>query len=159
MNTAPRESIEISGESGHQGLAFTRAHFGNFSLVERHATDELHLKVPLADGADGRRPRRGKRFRQHFIQRVLLSLTLLGGIFKADERLGQARAELIRLGAQICIAQVSEARLEGIDFVDQLRVLLNISSVGGAGDRNAWARGANERLLGLSPVEPVAQSP
>ena len=43
--TVAREGVEEYGERGHEGLAFTRCHFGNLSLGQHDAAEELHVVV------------------------------------------------------------------------------------------------------------------
>ena len=51
-----REGVEEHGEGGHEGLTFTRCHFGYFALMQHHAAEELHVvvhHVPLCVVAAG----------------------------------------------------------------------------------------------------------
>ena len=66
--------------------------------MQRDATDQLHVKVPHAERAQRRLAHHGERLRQQVIQR--------GALF-------QARAELVRLGAQRLVG-------EGLDLVLKL---------------------------------------
>ncbi len=45
------ESVEIAGEGGDEGLAFSGLHFGDFAGVEGHASDHLDVEVAHADDA------------------------------------------------------------------------------------------------------------
>ena len=53
MHTHAGKSIQIHRQGCHQGLTFTRGHFGNETTMQRNTTDELHIEmhhIPL----DGR---------------------------------------------------------------------------------------------------------
>ena len=54
VHAAPGERVEIDRQRRHQRLAFAGLHFGNASLVQDHAADELHVEVPLTERALGR---------------------------------------------------------------------------------------------------------
>ncbi len=45
MHAAARERAEEHGEGGHEGLAFTCGHLGDFALSQDDAADELHVVV------------------------------------------------------------------------------------------------------------------
>ena len=45
MNSLAGQRVEISRQGSHQSLAFTCTHLGNLTLMQRHATDELHVEM------------------------------------------------------------------------------------------------------------------
>ena len=51
VNTLAFERVQISGERGDQGLAFTCAHFSDLAGVQHRATDQLHIEVTHAERA------------------------------------------------------------------------------------------------------------
>ena len=51
MHALTRQAIEIRRQSGDQGLAFTRFHFGNPAEVQRCSTHQLHVIVTLPNDA------------------------------------------------------------------------------------------------------------
>ncbi len=51
---APGQSVQISRQGRHQGLAFARAHLGNLALVQNQAADHLHIEMAHAGRAHAR---------------------------------------------------------------------------------------------------------
>ena len=45
MHAAPGEAIQIQRQRRHQRLALTRPHLCDLSVMQRHAADELHIKM------------------------------------------------------------------------------------------------------------------
>ena len=45
MHPLTRQAIEISRQGSHQRFTLTRSHFGNFTVVQHHTTDQLHIVV------------------------------------------------------------------------------------------------------------------
>ena len=43
MHAIARQGIQEHRKGGHQGLAFTRGHFGNLALMQHDAAEELHV--------------------------------------------------------------------------------------------------------------------
>ena len=64
----PRERVEVQGQRRHQRLAFTRRHLCDVTLVQRDATDELHIKVAQAQRAQRRFARDRKRLGQQLVE-------------------------------------------------------------------------------------------
>jgi len=60
MHTLARQCIEITGQGRHQGFALAGAHFRNRALMQHHAADELHVKMPLAKHTLGSLAHSGK---------------------------------------------------------------------------------------------------
>ncbi len=58
MDTFPGQGVEVAGQDGHQGLAFTGLHFRDPALVQHDAADELdrvgaHAQNPVRSFPDG----------------------------------------------------------------------------------------------------------
>ena len=53
VDALARQGVQIGGESRHEGLALTCAHFGYGAFVKHHAADHLHIEVALAKAAPG----------------------------------------------------------------------------------------------------------
>ncbi len=47
----PGQRVQVHRQGGHQGLAFTGLHFGDFALVQHHPADQLHVIVTQAHGS------------------------------------------------------------------------------------------------------------
>ena len=45
MDAASAQGIEIDGKRGNERLALTCRHFGDATLVQHHAADQLHIEV------------------------------------------------------------------------------------------------------------------
>ena len=91
------EGVEVGGQGGHQGLTFTGLHFGNTTLMEDDAADELDAVGTEAQDTVCRFPTGGKGFGEDVVQ---------GGAA------GQACLELVGLGTELFIG-------EGFVFVGQ----------------------------------------
>src|SRR4051812_10780311 len=50
MHALTRQSVQIGWQRGYERLTFARTHLGNITVVEDHAADELHIKMPLSEG-------------------------------------------------------------------------------------------------------------
>ena len=44
MHTFTDQCIQINRHRRHQCFSFTRCHLGNFPLMQRHSTDQLHIE-------------------------------------------------------------------------------------------------------------------
>ena len=103
VDPAPGERVEVEGQRGDQGLPLARPHLGDLAAVEDHAAHQLHVEVALAVGALAGLARRGEGLGQQVVERLAL---------------GQALPELLRLGAQLLVAQLLELRLQPVDDLD-----------------------------------------
>ena len=90
MHTFARQGIEVGRQRGHQGLALAGAHFGDAPLMQRDATDELHIEVAHLHDATGRLTHDRKSLGQQLVEGCPGPQTL---------------AELDRLGTQGLVAQ------------------------------------------------------
>ena len=60
MDAFPGKRVQEDGKRRDEGLALTRLHFGNLSLVKRDPTHELNVVMPLPKRALGRLADAGK---------------------------------------------------------------------------------------------------
>ena len=103
MHAIAGEGIEIGGEGGNKGLAFTRAHFRDAAFMQHHAANQLHIEMALAEHALGGFAYGGEGRHQQFIQRAA------GGQFST---------EFICAGAQSLIREGGDFGLQSIDGRD-----------------------------------------
>ena len=125
-----RQGIQVQREGRHQGLTFTRLHFGNLTLVQHDTADNLHIKgnhIPgqlmTADHARcshqtaARILHRCERFGQNRIQRFPLS---------------QARLEFHRLLLQFLLRKALILFFQRIDLMHQRHNPLDITLILGS---------------------------
>ncbi len=100
MHALAGECVQIDRERRHQGLAFAGLHLGDAAPMQHHAAQELHVEMPLAQGAFGRLAHGGEGIDQEVVQ------PLAGGM-----------AALQPVGAlpELLIAELSQARLQRVD--------------------------------------------
>jgi hypothetical protein len=84
------QCVQVHGQRGHQGLAFSGLHLGDLALVEHHAAHELHVEMPLPYSAPARLADGGKGLGQQIVE---LLLVLVSGL------------ELVGLGPQFSIVE------------------------------------------------------
>src|SRR4051812_27679146 len=68
VNSLSIQGIEIRRQCGDKSFSLACSHFGNATGVKYHATDELDIKMPLAERAAGSFADNCKSFRQYLIQ-------------------------------------------------------------------------------------------
>ena len=91
MNAQARQGVEVSGQCGHQCLAFAGSHFGNAPLVQHHAAHQLGGKMLHAQHPAAGLPHNRVGLRQQVIQRFSFRQT-------APEFLGFVPQRLIAQG-------------------------------------------------------------
>ena len=106
VHPAAGEGVEVGGHGGHQGLAFTGLHFGDFALVQHDAADDLDVEGAHPQDADRGFPGCGKGLGQKVIQGLVRLQALLeeGG-----------------LGLELGVGQGPVFRLQSGDAVHQRR--------------------------------------
>jgi hypothetical protein len=109
VHAVARQRIQIHRQRGGQRLAFAGAHFGDLSVVKRHAAEQLHVEMAHLHDALGALAHGGKSFGQQGIEGFAL---------------GDAVLELQRLGAQPIVAELLELGFERIDALHRLAILL-----------------------------------
>src|SRR5436190_11114865 len=114
------QRIEIDRQRRHQRLALAGAHLGDLAGVQRHAADQLDVEVAHLEGPLARLADSGEGLGKERVER-------LAG--------GDASAELFGLGTQLGVAQLLERRLERVDLLHDLPVLLEQPVVATAEDR------------------------
>ena len=82
VNAVPGQRVQIARQRRHQRLAFAGLHFGNLALVQHHAADQLHVKVPHVHRAPSRLAHHCKRLGQNLVQSLLFRLD--PGLFVAS---------------------------------------------------------------------------
>ena len=110
VNTLARQSVEVHRQGCGQRLAFTRAHFRNLAVVQRHAAQQLHIEMAHLHDTLGAFAHHGKRLGQQRIQRFPARNTVL---------------ELLRLGLQRRIVQLFKGWLQRIDAFNGFAELLD----------------------------------
>ena len=100
--TTSGERIEVGWQCRNQRLAFASAHLRNLSLMQDDATNQLHIEVAHAGGADAGFPDDGKCLRQNFVQgcslesfALFLVLCTGHGLLQLFFENGGARAQFI----------------------------------------------------------------
>jgi hypothetical protein len=73
----PVERVEVGRQGRDEGLALTGLHLGDIALVQGRPAHELHVEVPLAQGAFGRLPHRRERLGQEVIEGGAIGEALL----------------------------------------------------------------------------------
>ena len=113
------QGVEVSGQGGYQGLAFTGLHFGDTALVKDDAADELDPVGAHAQHPPGRLPAGSKGLGQDIVQRLTVLETLLkfGG-----------------LGLQLLVCQGLVLLLQRFDLIHQRRDGLDFALGGGPED-------------------------
>ena len=102
MHPFSRQGVEVSGEGGHQGLAFAGFHLGDAALVQDNAAHHLHPVGPQADDTPGGLPAGGERLGQDAIQRLAV---------------GQALFQLRGLGLKLGVGKGLVLLLQGVHFI------------------------------------------
>ena len=146
VDAAAGERVQVAGKRGDQRLAFAGLHLGDLSLVEDHAADELDVEVAHADGAAAGLAHDGEGLGQDigeggFFGGVDLSPDLgragfdgVGRDRHAADSLGDARAKLNRLQAEIVVRERLDSGLKGVDLGDGGHQALDSAFVRGAED-------------------------
>ena len=119
MATLARKGVEVDGERRGESLAFARAHFGDLTVVEHHAADQLHVVVAHAEHANRGFAHHGERFGQELIRRFAL---------------GDAFAEFSGLGLQFLVRERLHGGFELVDRFALAAILLDQAVVAAAED-------------------------
>ena len=117
MHAFAFQGVKISGERGDQRFAFAGFHFGDHTLVQNDAADQLHVIMSLAERSSGSLAHHGKSFRQQ----VVKSFPLF-----------QALAELRRFRLQLFVAEFNRLRFQRVDLVDCFILLFDKAVIGAA---------------------------
>ena len=109
VHALARQGVEVGRERRDEGLALTGLHLGDVALVQGGAAHDLHVEVPLAEGALARLADGGERLREEHVERLALV---------------EALTETLGLVAQLLVGELLEVGLEGIDLLgDALQLL------------------------------------
>ena len=71
------QCVEIDRERRHQGLALAGLHLGDIAFVQHDAADQLHVEMPLAEGALGGLAHGGEGRNQNVVQGLAVRELLL----------------------------------------------------------------------------------
>jgi hypothetical protein len=102
MHSPSRQRIEIDRHRGNEGLAFTRFHLGDSSLVQHDPTDDLDVEGAHPESPNRCFSRHGKGFRKK--------------IFKGFPVV-QPLSEFPGLGLKLMVAQFLNRRFKIIDLI------------------------------------------
>ena len=108
VNALARECIQVHRQGGRQRLALSSSHFGNFAVVQRHATQQLDIEMAHLHDTLGTFADHGKSFRQERVQWLPIA---------------DALPEFQRLSTQFIIRQLFELNLHRVDACDARFVL------------------------------------
>ena len=90
MNALARQRVEVGGERGHKGLAFTGLHFGDAPLMQHDAAEDLHRVMLELEHAPRRLAAGGERLGQNVVEGLAVGQTLF---------------EFGRFGLQLAVAE------------------------------------------------------
>ena len=119
MHALAGQRVEVRGQGRYERLAFARAHFRDLSVVQRHPADQLHIEVAHRERALACFAHDRERLRQHVVERFAV---------------GHTRLELVGLRAEVGVGELGDVRLERVDLLEGLRVLLEQALVAAAED-------------------------
>ena len=132
VDSPVQQRVEIHGQGADERLSLAGPHLGDGAAVQGDTADQLDIIMSLADHPLGCFAHRRIRFRQDFLERILLELELLAFIqpFRIPHRGSDALPKFIGLCAQRLIAQGFELSLERVDLAGETAVLFNGFFVG-----------------------------
>ena len=79
MHALAGQGIQVGGQGGHEGLAFTGLHLGNVAAVQRDAADDLHREMLHAQHTPCSLAADGECVRQDIVQRFAVGQLLFEG--------------------------------------------------------------------------------
>ena len=98
------ERVQVGGQRRDERLAFAGLHLGDLAAVQHHAADQLHVEVPHVQHAAAGLADDGEGFGQQVVERLAV---------------GEPRAELGGLAAQLLVGERLDLRLERVDLGDE----------------------------------------
>ncbi len=113
------QGVQIDGKSADEGLSLTRLHLGDPPEVQRHATHQLGIEVPLTQHPPGCLPDQGEGLDEDVLQALPLVEALAKHVSHGSELFVRARLHL---------------RLEGVDQWHQLGETTDFFAFTGAKD-------------------------
>src|SRR5215217_2305730 len=123
------EPVQVGGQGRDEGLALARLHLGHPAEMQRGPAHQLDVEVALADDALGGLARDGERLDGDVVE--------IGAV-------GEALAELGRLGPELLVGQPLELRLEGVDVGHHALERLELLALAGAEDAIEDAHAGSE---------------
>ena len=134
MHALAGQRIEVDCKGCDQRLALAGLHLGDVALMQHHATDQLHIEMPLTQRSLRRLADGCKRRNQNVVERLAVSKLL---------------TELRGAGFQPFVGKRRQFRLQGIDGIDAGLISLDPPVVGGteklAGERADHANSCPSR--------------
>jgi hypothetical protein len=119
VHALARQRVEVRGQRRHERLALARRHLGDDALVQHHAADQLHVEVTHPEG-----PARGFAADRKGLGQDVFDLGAVG----------DALAELVRLGAKRGVVEGVHGGLERVDLGHHRHHPLDVALVLGAED-------------------------
>ena len=123
------QRVEVDRQRRHQRLAFAGLHLGDVAFVQHHAADQLHVEMPLAEGALGRLADGGEGRNQNIVERLAV---------------GESFAEFGGARLQRLVRKRRQLRLQRVDGIDPGLIPLDPPVIGGteklAGERADHAK-------------------
>ena len=113
------EPVEVRRQRRDEGLTLTRLHLGDPPEMQRGTAHQLDVEVTLADDPLGGFTRHGERLDGDVVE--------VGAV-------GEALAELARLGGELFVGELLQARLEGVDLGHHRLQRLELLAFTGAED-------------------------
>ena len=68
MHSTAGEGVEVTGQGGHEGLAFAGFHLSDLTFMQHHAADQLHIKMAHAENPLAGFTHHREGFRQDLIE-------------------------------------------------------------------------------------------
>src|SRR6202167_4284785 len=135
VNALAFERVQVSGQGGHQRLAFTGSHFSDLAAVQDDAADQLHVEVAHVEEAAASLADYGESLDEQVVER---------------RSLGQLFLEFDGFGGQIDIGKLLDLRLEVVDGGDDGLNGLDFAFVLGA--KNLGQNGVAHREVSLQEI-------
>ena len=101
MDPAAAEGVQVGSQGGDQRLAFAGLHFGDLSLMQNHAADQLDVEMPHVEHP----PSRFTNHRESVGQQIVERLALIGAL-----------AQVGGTPAEVGIAEGADRRFPIVDL-------------------------------------------
>ncbi len=96
------QRVEVDGQKAGERLALTGLHLGDLAEMQRRATHQLDVVMPLTENARRGLSHHGEGFRQQFVQRLAVGVPF---------------PELVGLRLQLGVRKVLDVVFEGVDVI------------------------------------------
>ncbi len=142
MHALAGQGVEVDRQGGGQRLALAGAHLGDLAVVQRDPAHQLDVEVAHLHDALARLADHGKGLGQQRVERFTRR---------------QALAERLGLGFELVVAKRLELRLQRIDALNRLAVLLE-QAVVAASEELGEEIGGHMRTPGTPSPEALART-